>query len=297
MKFYLLSDICLLAHVDQMFRNNYLDEYQLDPAYFVSAPQLAWKVLLKHIKQSIPLSTDPEMYRVIQPNIRGGICHASVCYARVNNKLIGSVYDPTKPTSYIMEVDANKLYGWAMSQEIPDGKFEWVSAAKCRNMEQLLNTADGRIAIVDVGLFDHRVLDEKKSYILEMDFEYPPKLHKRDDDYLLASEVMTIEPEITGEKQHNLRTQYFCAACTFSLKLFCSFLPKKHYVVLGQLFRFYLERGMRLVNVYRAIRFNSSPYVASYIANNTEKRKQFKHNDVKKAFHKLRNNAPYKKTI
>ena len=41
MQLYLLSDICLLADVFQMFRNNSLDEYQLDPVYFVSAPQLA----------------------------------------------------------------------------------------------------------------------------------------------------------------------------------------------------------------------------------------------------------------
>ena len=47
----------------------------------------------------------------------------------------------------------------------------------------------------------------------------------------------------------------------------------------------------------RAIRFKSSPYVASYIVNNTEQRKQFKHDDVKKAFYKLMNNAPYGKTI
>ena len=108
---------------------------------------------------------------------------------------------------------------------------------------------------------------------------------------------MTIEPEITGEKQHNLRAQYFGVACPHSRKLICSFLPKKHYVVLGQLHRFYLDRGMRLVIVHRAIRFKSSPYVASYIANNTAKRQQFKHDNVKKAFYKLMNNAPYGKTI
>ena len=127
--------------------------------------------------------------------------------------------------------------------------------------------------------------------------EYPPELHDRADDYPLAPEVMTIEPEITGVKQHNLRAQYFGAACPFSRKLICSFLPKKHYVVLGQLLRFNLDRGMRLVKVHRAIRFNSSPLVAGYIANNTEKRKLFKHDDVKKAFYKLMNNAQYGKTI
>ena len=68
-------------------------------------------------------------------------------------------------------------------------------------------------------------------------------------------------------------------------------------MVLGKLLRFYLDRGIRFVKVHRAIRFTSSPYVASYIAINTEKRKEFKHDDVKKAFYKLMNNAPYGKTI
>ena len=45
---YLLSDICMLADVFQAFRNNSLNEYQLDPAYFVSAPQLGWIELFKH---------------------------------------------------------------------------------------------------------------------------------------------------------------------------------------------------------------------------------------------------------
>ena len=161
-----------------------------------------------------------------------------------------------------------------------------------------MNYADGRIAIFDIGLFDHRENEEdKKSFILEVDLEYPPELHERDDDYPLAPEVMTIEPEITGEKQHNLRAQYFGAACPYSRKLICSFLPKKHYVVLGQLLRFYLDRGNMLVKMHRAIRFKSSPYVASYIAINTAKRQQFKHDDVIKAFYKLMNNAPYWKTI
>ena len=124
-----------------------------------------------------------------------------------------------------------------------------------------------------------------------------PEIHDCDDDYLLAPQVMTIEPEITGVTQHNLRAKYFGAACPFSRKLICSFLLKKHYVVLGQLLRFYLDRGMRLVKVHRAIRFNSFSYVAEYIANKTEKRKQYKNDDVKKAFYKLMNDAPYGKTI
>ena len=99
-------------------------------------------------------------------------------------------------------------------------------------MGLLINYADSRIAIFDTGLFDHREnKEDKKSFILEVDLEYPPEMHERNDDYPLAPKIMTIEPEVTGEKQHNLRAQYFGAAYPYSRNLICSFLPKKHYVV------------------------------------------------------------------
>ena len=109
MRLYLLCDVALLADVFEKFRNNSLEGYQLDPAYYMSSPQLAWSALLKFIDRPIHLITDPEMYRMIQPNVRGGICHASVRYARANNKFMGALYDRTKPTSYILYVDANNL--------------------------------------------------------------------------------------------------------------------------------------------------------------------------------------------
>ena len=59
-----------------------------------------------------------------------------------------------------------------------------------------------------------------------MDLKYPLELYKRNDDYPLTSNVMTIEPEIIGEMQHNLRAQYYEAACPYSRKLICSYLPK-----------------------------------------------------------------------
>ena len=82
-----------------MFRNNFLNEHHLDPAYFLRAPQLALNALLKHINRPIPLISDPEMYRIFLLKILGGICQASVRYARANHMLMGSLYDPTQPTS------------------------------------------------------------------------------------------------------------------------------------------------------------------------------------------------------
>ena len=103
MLLYLLCDVSLLADVFQRFRRNSLDEYQLDPVYYVSEPHLAWSALLKYIDRPIHLITDPEMYRMIQSNICGGICHVSVRYARANNKLMGScTIRPSRRPTYFM---------------------------------------------------------------------------------------------------------------------------------------------------------------------------------------------------
>ena len=121
-----------------------------------------------------------------------------------------------------------------------------------------------------------------RHFIFDVDMEYPSALHKRDDDYPMTQELMFITPETTGPKQHELKAKYFAAACPHSRKLICSFLPKKRYVVLGHMLRFYIERGMKLTKVHRVIKFTANPYLAQYIDNNTNKRNQFKKDDVKK---------------
>ena len=76
-----------------------------------------------------------------------------------------------------------------------DDHFGWLSKDECRDIKELLNCADSRIAIFDTGLFDHRENEsDEMSFIFEMNLEYPPKLHERDDDYPLTSKIMTIEP-------------------------------------------------------------------------------------------------------
>ena len=122
---YVQSDTLLLADVFENFRNMCLEIYELDPAKFLSAPELAWQAALKKTKVKLDLLIDIDMLLMVEKGIRGGICHSIYQYAKANNKYMKD-YDKNKESSYIQYWDVNNLYGWAMSQKLPVNNFEWI---------------------------------------------------------------------------------------------------------------------------------------------------------------------------
>ena len=64
------------------------------------------------------------MLLVVKKGIRGGICHAIHRYAKANNKYRKN-RNKNKDWSYLMYLDVNNLYGWAMSQKLPVDSFKW----------------------------------------------------------------------------------------------------------------------------------------------------------------------------
>ena len=65
------------------------------------------------------------MLLMAEKGIRGGICHAIHRYAKANNKYMKN-YDKNIISSFLMYLDANNLYGWAMSQKLPVNGFKLV---------------------------------------------------------------------------------------------------------------------------------------------------------------------------
>jgi hypothetical protein len=84
--------------------------------------------LFEHTKISLDLITDAEMFTFFESGMRCGISVISNRFARANNPYLKPEdYDKTKPNSYICYLDANNLYGWAMSQYLPYKKFRFMS--------------------------------------------------------------------------------------------------------------------------------------------------------------------------
>ena len=261
---YLKSDVLLLSDVFENFRKTCLKHYNLDPAHYYTSPGLAWDACLKETGHELQLLHDYDMLMIFERGIRGGISHISKRYAKANNKYMVD-YNPDEPSTYIQYLDANKLYGWAMSQSLPTHGFKWMRDLTKETVMDILEKAN------------HSMLNPRKGkgYIFEVDLEYPLDLWKSHNDYPLAPEKMIVN----GVE-----------------KLICHFKPRKNYVVHYRNLRQYLEMGMRITAVQRGISFNQSCWMEPYTRKNTELRKTAA-NSFEKDFFKLMNNSVSGKTI
>ena len=251
---YVQSDTLLLPDVFENFRNTCLEVYELDPAYFLSLPGLAWQACLKKTSIKLELLTNYDMLLMVEEGIRGGICHSIHRYAKANNKYLKN-YDENETSSYIQYLDASNLYGWAMSQKFPVNGFKWLEDTSEINEEFTKN-------------YDE---NNNKGYILKVDVKYPRKLHDLHSDLPFLPKRMKID---------------ICK------KLVCNLRNKKNCVVHIKSLKQALNLGLKLKKVYKIIEFNQEAWLKPYIDMNTELRKVAS-NDFEKAFYKLMHNAVF----
>ena len=120
---YVQSDTLLLANVFENFRDMCIKEYDLDPPHFLSLPGLAFQACLKKTNIELELLTDYDMLLMVEE----GISHSIHRYAKANNKYM-KTYNKGEESSYIQYLDANNLYGWAMSKKLPVNGFKWLDS-------------------------------------------------------------------------------------------------------------------------------------------------------------------------
>ena len=133
--------------------------FEVDPAHYVSAPQMAWDAMLKKTGVTLDLITESAMYLMIESGMRGGVCMISKRHAQANNPPVGN-FISKQSLSYISDSDSNNLYGWAMSQFLPLSYFSLL-------VKEELELIDWQ-----------RLWDESnQGFIIESDLQYPPELH------------------------------------------------------------------------------------------------------------------------
>ena len=272
---YLKSDVLLLADIFQNFREINLTNSGLDPAHYVSSPGLSWDAMQKMTNVKLDLISDVDMQNFIEKGMRGGISTITHRYAQANNKYMKN-YDPEKESSYIPYLDANNLYGWAMSQKLPTGDFRWIPSPEYINLDS----------------YDE---NSAKGLILEVDLEYPPELHRLHNDYPLAPEKMVVREEMLSDYSREILGREGMTIGKVQ-KLIPNLKDKEKYVLHYRNLQLYLKLGLKLKKIHRALEFSQSKWLEPYIAFNTQKRAGAK-NAFKKDFFKLMNNSVFGKTL
>ena len=189
--------------------------------------------LLKKTGVNLELLTDIDMLLLVEKGIRGGICHAIHRYAKANNKYMNN-YDKSIESSYFMYLDANNLYGWAISQKLPGNGFKWAEKLSKFN-ERFIKSYNE---------------NSDKGYFLEVDVEYRKKLfnlHKNLPFLPERLKVKKVKKLIEDKEKHVIHIK--------ALK------PS-------------LNHGLILKKLHRAVQFNKKGSLKRYIhINNTQLRK------------------------
>ena len=256
---YNVTDVLLLADVFENFRDICLKIYELDPVYYFTAPGLAWDACLKMTSIELELLSDPNMLLMFEKGIRGGISIISNRYGEANDKYMGQDFRKNKLIKYLMYLDANNLYGCAMSMKLPTHGFKWLSSGE---MEKLYNNQ-----VLQVW--------EKTPCVLEVDLEYPENLHDLHNDYPFCPERVK---------------------CNRVEKLIPNLRNKTKYIIHYKNLIQCLKSGMKLKKIHRGIKFIESEWMKPYIEMNTKLRAKAK-NNFENDFYKLMNNSVFGKTM
>ena len=177
---------------------------------------------------------DIDMCLFIEKGLRGGISFIAKRYAKPNNKYMKD-YDSKNLSKVITYFDMNNLYNWAMSSYLPYGRFKW-----SKNFDE----------------FDVNSVSEKSpiGYFLEVDLEYPDKLHVLHNDYPLAPEKLAIPYDMLSDYCKKNAGGYGIKLGDVK-KLIPNLGKKSNYVVYYKNLQSYLSLGMKLTKIHRVLNF------------------------------------------
>jgi len=246
---YLKTDVLLLADVFENFRKTCMEYYQLDPCHYFSSPGIAWDACLKMTDISLELISDIDMYNFIEKGLRGGVSIITHRKATANNKYLDT-YNSSKPSVYIPCLDANNLYGFAMSQYLPYGSFKWIESEN--------------FSLQNVNEYS------ELGHIVEVDLEYPKELHDLHNDYPYCPEHFEIKSEMVSDYSRKIAITNGLNY-TKSNKLLATLCKKERYVIHERNLKQAVDAGLVVTKIHRVLQFKQKPWMKKYIDFNTDK--------------------------
>ena len=278
---YLKSDLLILADVFQNFRHFCLEHYKLDAAHYLTGPQLSYDALLKMTGVQLELLSDIDMYNMIEKGIRGGVAQIMQRWAQANNKYMEN-YDPNIESSYLFYIDQNSLYSYVMQEhKLPVGGFEWLDEDELETLDPMSIPDEGNVG-----------------YIFEVTLKYPKHLHsvRAHMDFPLACDKMRIEDKDISPLTKKMRDMFNMKTSSKAIKLVPNFHTKHNYTLHYRNLKLYLELGLHLVKIHRAIRFKQRNWMAPYVRFNIAQRQKAT-SSFESTLFKLFNNAIFGKTV
>ena len=165
------------------------------------------------------------MLLMFEKEIRGGVSTIPARYSKANNKYMGEKFDSTQESKFVVYLEANNLYGWAMEHPLPVGNFEWMTENEFENWFAF-STQEG------------------KGCILEVDLEIPEHLHDLFNDLPLAPEGIKING--VEKRDSNL-------------------WDKNKYVIHHKNLKLCIKMGAKVAKIHRGVSFDEKAWMKPYI--------------------------------
>jgi hypothetical protein len=175
-------------------------------------------------------------------------------YVTANNKYMEN-YDKTKDSNYLMYLDANNLYGWAMSQNLP---YDEVKINNDINIKQVLETSD----------------DNDTGYIVECNLRFPKEIHEKRKQYPPAPESLTPKDEWLSPYQMELKEKLNVKSST--TKLIPHLMDHNNYCIHYRNLKYIVDLGVEIKQVHNIVSFKQKPWLKPYIDFNTKMTKDAK---------------------
>ena len=258
-KLYNLADVTILADAFCKFEDIFQREFNLDPANFFSLPSSAWSANLKYSKIELALLTDNHMYQFVESAIRGGLsCGGDIRYAESNNPYCDG-YDPQKEKQYVINVDANALYPWGLSGMLPVRNFQWVVPDELEKFTPEYINNFGEL--------------DRTGYFIEVDLHFAKEDHDRFNAFPPAPHRRVVDESEMSDYQKELRSKLNMTNASLKTpKLIADLTDRKFYVLHYMELKKYLELGVKLVKVHKALSFEQENWMYRFVELCTQKR-------------------------